>query len=381
MTAKYISKIGLTIASLIILTIVTTSSKSDSIDKNKVRTLSISLQDIKLHGKVSDLFSINKLIPLEASDKSLINFIDKVKVASDRIFIYDYKSQRLLQFKNNGDFLRQIGQRGKGPGEYLELNDFEIDPKNEIVYLLDYKRIHSYSFKGDYIGTNKTEYFGYKIVLSNDNGFFFYGARMDDKLIVTNPKFRLQATYFPYSPAYEVDNLYSFSQLADKTFFHLPRIDTIYEIINGSPVPSFFVNFNGRNFTSEDYSRLSEADKNNISEYQFNDRHHLWCVGFLPCQDHVFLAINYRGQGHLGLYNLKTDNKEFVDVSKIENDLFGIHVPFYPRGVTENEYIIDISPHALIDDKTSAFYLANKTILENLSEYSNPVLLFAKPVL
>ena len=57
--------------------------------------------------------------------------------------IYKNNRQQLLVFGMDGKFKYQIGDQGKGPGEFLEINDFIIDKNN--IELLDFKKILTYS--------------------------------------------------------------------------------------------------------------------------------------------------------------------------------------------------------------------------------------------
>lgn len=86
---------------------------------------------------------VESVIPLETTKESLIGDIYKAMVVRDTIFIMDFRNQRLLAFNMNGKFLGQIGVRGRGPREYLEVRDFDI--RENSIYALDYRKIHRYN--------------------------------------------------------------------------------------------------------------------------------------------------------------------------------------------------------------------------------------------
>ena len=71
----------------------------------------------------------------------------------------------MFVFDKNGNFKRSISEQGRGRGEYLELADFSIDRKNEVIYLLDeaVDNVLKFDLKDyEYLSTIKTERNGYR---------------------------------------------------------------------------------------------------------------------------------------------------------------------------------------------------------------------------
>ena len=71
-------------------------------------------------------------IPLETNSNCMIEKIQHITFSEDFMFIADYT--KILQFDRKGKFLKQIGANGRGPGEYLGITGFCIDPKNKRIY-------------------------------------------------------------------------------------------------------------------------------------------------------------------------------------------------------------------------------------------------------
>lgn len=85
----------------------------------------------------SEYFSSPQIIPLETNSNCIIQKIDRIDFFKSKIYILDTKSSRLMTFDTNGHYINDIGRQGNGNGEYLEISDFSIDRKNEVVYIWD----------------------------------------------------------------------------------------------------------------------------------------------------------------------------------------------------------------------------------------------------
>ncbi len=96
-----------------------------------------------------------QMINLETNEKSLIGKVKKLIIYNNIIFVLDSRQQALLRFSSKGKFLNKIHKIGKGPGEYISINDFCIDKtENRIILLANGRNILTYSFEGKYIGSS-----------------------------------------------------------------------------------------------------------------------------------------------------------------------------------------------------------------------------------
>ncbi len=104
--------------------------------------------------KLSTICDTLYYVCLETKDESLINRISSIKCDSDLIFILD-KGERILAFNNEGKFIRQIGAKGKGPGEYASPVYLEIDKvkKHLIVYDDPGRKVCIYDYNSELVNT------------------------------------------------------------------------------------------------------------------------------------------------------------------------------------------------------------------------------------
>lgn len=98
--------------------------------------------------KLSEIADTIEFIELKTLP-SIILFVADMKMSSDYIFI---NSKGILyQFSKDGKFIRQVGSRGQGPGEYLTVGNFFIDEKKKEIGIISMPKLHLYSFDGRFL--------------------------------------------------------------------------------------------------------------------------------------------------------------------------------------------------------------------------------------
>ncbi len=89
------------------------------------------------------------IIPLETSEKALLGEVRKVMKSGDLLFVLDTNSS-LKIFNTKGEFQRNIGRVGQGPGEYVMLTDFTLDDKHKRIYINSLEKFLVYDFDGNF---------------------------------------------------------------------------------------------------------------------------------------------------------------------------------------------------------------------------------------
>ncbi|TAL68751.1 MAG: 6-bladed beta-propeller [Bacteroidetes bacterium] len=103
-----------------------------------------------------DEIIIDKIIPLETKENSVIGLIHQMDIFENFIIIHDLFNHNIFIFDIDGKFLKKIGKRGNGPGEYKDIRGYTIDPKKQEILILTYKKILKYSLPdGVFLGSQK----------------------------------------------------------------------------------------------------------------------------------------------------------------------------------------------------------------------------------
>lgn len=159
--------------------------------------------------KFSTLFIDSRLIKLETLPDVLLADITKIKVHQGQFYILTWGSTNgLFVFDETGKFVKQILEKGDGPGQYGGIRNFDI--QGDLIYLLDNKRlaIHTVdAFLGAYINSIKTDLFALDIRVQ-DNLLFLYAGNSSNngqamKVFALNAEGQIVDSYLPVDEEHE----------------------------------------------------------------------------------------------------------------------------------------------------------------------------------
>lgn len=84
-------------------------------------------------------------------DNQIFGRIRKLAIDSqENIYILDNRRNRIQVFDRKAKFLKTIGHKGEGPGEFKRIADIIVDEKNKLLHVLDRgnKKISCFHFDG-----------------------------------------------------------------------------------------------------------------------------------------------------------------------------------------------------------------------------------------
>lgn len=115
--------------------------KTDTSDEMIVIDLTKKHEKISL--KLEDFLDDIRLIRLETNEHSLLSHFygyvgDQYIIAMDR--------DRVLLFSANGRYIRTIAQKGKGPGEFNQIDAWDVDDSEQFLYYHDVGKNYIYKY-------------------------------------------------------------------------------------------------------------------------------------------------------------------------------------------------------------------------------------------
>nr|WP_321353851.1 6-bladed beta-propeller [uncultured Draconibacterium sp.] len=265
--------------------------------------------------KLSEFATESKIIQFENIPEAMLGEVEDIELTKDYIFV-KFWQHPVLQFSHDGKYIRDIGKRGNGPGEYGTCMKLSIDEKNEKVYIHTGElNMMVFNFNGDYLKT-----YNYA-ALENFMCFWMWGRdsclisyfepmRGTEPFVFTEHDAKgdtLQtiANYIFFSEDEQADP-FRMAPLEDRNYFyyfenkcHLKGCynDTVYTYDNNKIVPKYFIDLGKHKLPPEFiYERKWKRSLPND----------LYWTGVHETSDYVFLPYGYH-------YNLNKPEQEIKE--------------------------------------------------------------------
>lgn len=129
-------------------------------------------KDISLKGLVKEI-SVLKLKTAQ-NPNSVVAEPKRIFLLNGKYFIWDKKFAGIKAYDAMGSFLYQIGSIGKGPGEYIRINDVHLIDSTKFVLLCDNSRLQYYTTEGKYLKTVQPGLFATSFQLQDSGRILFY---------------------------------------------------------------------------------------------------------------------------------------------------------------------------------------------------------------
>ena len=301
---------------LIFFFIASCKSKNESY----IERIKIDLDKIRVE-KIEDIFAESDTIFLETTYSSLIGSLVRISFVEDKIFILN-SPDKLSVFSETGNFIGNIGMKGRGSFEFINLNDYFIH--NDTVFLYDFngKKILKFGIDGTPINDIRIEQDFSKICpLPNNDGYIVLNTSSNRE---DNPKFRWLDCGFKikHSSIEQRLNGTSFSN----TFFQNGSFldywemfnDTIYSVTVKSVIPKYVVDF------------MKYAIPHNINDItqlnEYNTRSNNRVAGMInniiETDESIAFMFAYKMASYWAFVDKKENNVRIFKLTEVE-DTFG----------------------------------------------------------
>lgn len=232
---------------------------------------------------VNKVFKNPKYIQLETNSQCVIAVIDKIIVHNNHFYILDRKGKQILVFDNDGKYIQKVGAIGKGPGEYISLDDFCIEDSTIFLLARAQKRVLLYNIDGSFSDNIRLNDYSSNIETNRNQLYLFRNFSQNTKncnivLYDINRKKRIaQFHEFKESQSGQGYESTTFAKNEDDVFCFFPNDYTIYKIKNDLCIPQFFIDF-GKHALPEgsQYKNYKEMESisnlntiNRINDLQF----------------------------------------------------------------------------------------------------------------
>lgn len=320
-------------------------------------------------------------VPLETGSDFIISNIETIKINKDKIIILDNNGYKLYIFDMNGKLVSKINKRGKGNGEFIAVNDFELS--DSVLYVLSRaeKKINIYDIRGSFKKQiNLNDWYKKFKILDNDL-ICLYSERSNNQkwdFVIFDTK---NEKYINHFEEIKTDESYGFqvspfNQMQSGELYITKPFDyVIYELNKDYYRPYCKFNFDTKDKLPNDYNKLNYSELaeqtkgktvvKRISMFIQNDTYkyiiYSLFIDELGIRDHIS-RIDEIGS---------VDTYRFGDIGENKIPFLAPPIAYY------NNYLVSYySAFVLLDieKNRSSSYFANKGIRDT----DNPILFFYK---
>ena len=327
---------------------------------------------------------INKFIyiPLETTGNNNIGQIEEIFKTTNQIIIKDHEDIIFI-FSLEGKFINQINRKGKGPEEYVRIDDISIDPDYQFLEITDgaQKKIIIYDLSGNFVTSANYENKAMNSIFMDDATIVNYvppGSNPINSSVsalnviplnggpVNYISTNFQQGISPDSPLVPGAILTRSNQ--NEVIYKEPFNDTVYTVTRDNLAPRLVFDAGENEIKPEDFATPEKF----IATYEKR----IQVYDLLATQDFVCFLLSENNIRKVVLYHYPTgENMVSTGLNGIINENDGID--FLPRGTgIENELVSFYYPHELKRVKLNAEGKLNE-IAANLKDDDNPVVVVA----
>lgn len=350
---------------------------------NSIQEINIK-KDVNNISDISDLSNSIQFIKLETNPECLIGNINKIINYNGFYYILDNRyANALFKFNAEGKYIDKIHSVGKGPGQYLKLQDFCIDKKNGIIYLYDIsqRQLLSYDFKFNYLSSTKINIAAFNMEYAEEYFYFrtnkmFTDASKRYELIITDIKGKVVNRYleFDENETFRLEIEKTLIKFENGILFSSNFINTLYKVQSDNIlIPRFRINF--ENPIPIEYTKDPLIFSTHGTKFSFI------YGNFCETNNHVYFSY-FDDKIIKDVFIDKRNNNYFL-FHHLTNKTYGQDFLPKPIGSDENQYFIyvikDIGkwiPDYSLHEKLESINYSNvDSLIDNFKADDNPILM------
>ena len=373
--------------SILILLLFSCMSEKSSIGVDAENIIVVNETGLNIKRKASDIFSRIDILTLETTENSLIGSIDKIVPVEDTFFLQDNKSNSIVLFNRSGNFLKRIWRQGRGPGEYIKLDDFTITRTGTIIILDGQSRKLIFLDKeGTYLTQQELPIYVDALECINDSLIVFNGSSIGDRVIlwdIMNEK--IIVSYIKYDRKYSSRIIKPLIKYGDNIYFQRANSSIIHNMTEKRLEEKWFINFGKRNINLEKMILIPQFGGFYVNPPSTTTIHE-----FIETDKYISLNFQCEEMDEYPYYifnSKSTDKQIFLNYNHYIDDLIFHKAP--PNAVTatdSGEFVAWTLPHSFRENLTSydPKNLKGDELdrwndiqrqMEKINDFDNPILL------
>ena len=294
-----------------------------------------------------------RLVPLETTNKSLLDNIRKIITTDEYIYILDeYKGCSVIIFTKDGKFVKRLSH-GQGPGELQRLYDIDYDFQNNELVAYQHSFFLFFDKHGNYLRRQKLP-IGFHSLAVTPKGYVMKAItgqgdiQMEDKqnyrLLFTEKNFKLNSVALPEHKKIRALSTYTYLyKVGDLVKITSEISDTIYQY-----------NYKNNKLSAEfilDYDKKLPrkyiyGDTFDLFEKAIYNNDYYYCLGdYLETynQNAFFVRNDFKNYLNIVYRDKKTGNMIGGSIARSEK---GMAFIVFPVATFGNEFVSTFKPHS-----------------------------------
>lgn len=268
-------------------------SDAESIPFNKFQVMSYDDMREGLFGNME--YSVLKAESIEY----MLTEADKIVYKNNTFYIKDWINRKVVAFDKKGNPVLSLNKRGRGPGEYLNITDFDID-ENKDLWIVDGQTdlLLHYSGECRFIESRELP-FEVSYIKCINGGMLFLGLSpwntsdyMGERILLSDTALNIRKSMLNYDkfvdPNYSFPS-FGFTEQNGSVLYHQPINDNVYKINDEGEVKKIY-NFDfGSRTVPDDF-------KKNIELYRDEFEHLITLVKSVYIDESVIIGSVLQGR-------------------------------------------------------------------------------------
>lgn len=386
------------------LLVLLVSCRNNIISEQNDKTSNEIIIETKLENKIniSEIFSDVSYVKLESNIHSTIGSIGKMIVHDNKFYILDIKTSKILVFDLNGKYIFQISKQGRGPGEYLDVEDFLVDSVSNKIEILDdgNQKILIYDKIGNYLNERKHTFWADQFSKLSENAYLIFFNNYPNQpnveesfnVLIVDSLFKVKNSFLPIGNllGLKVGEQYFLQKYGSGVNVIIPYDNHIYHVMANNYSIKYTVNFINYVLPSsflEEYLKVIKANNNSRTQaliqliHKQNEGDYIVNLQNI-LENQKYLTFQYRisDKGTFTVILNKSTGKIHIGIA--ENDIdFGLYgIPLF---ILQDTLFTYFPAHELkerissIDSKnlsTDSRYFRLKNLSESINENDNPII-------
>ena len=290
-------------------------------------------------------------------------------------------------FSLNGNFISSISAQGRGAEEYLQISDFDINPKTRAISILDpgKKKVIDYTFNSEYLSDFEVNIWAKEFkYLETENCLLRVFTTKASKLVdgedkghdiyVYDSNHNLIHSDLEFSQALSIGlgNGITLSNTGEGIKYQKPNSNIVYAIKDKETSIDKIIGFDYGVLSGDEIENAFFKGKKILDEYVYN-------LIYFESINWVYTLFMFDTKPYIGLFNKKS--KESILYKEQKDPSCGCGITLNIKGVNNDSFIFETEMQKLegmvniLDpDQTKCYNPEIFNEVEKMDMISNPIL-------